>query len=436
MFPLLLGILGLATTLHIPVERYRLDNGLIVILHEDRSSPNVVVNLLFEVGSKDERLGRSGFAHLFEHLMFMGTKNAPNGAFDTIMESAGGTNSAFTAEDYTNYYESGAARLLETFLWLEADRLSSLPDAMTKAKVDLQRDVVKNERRQSYENQPYGRVELELPEQLYPANHPYHHPVIGSHADLTAASVEDVKSFFREYYAPSNAILVVSGSFSSPETNRLIDRYFGSIPKQPVPAHAAPQPIGLSAPVRVTLKDAVQLPQVVLAWHSPAAFADGDAACDLVAALLGAGQSSRLYRALVHDQKLAQSVRVNQRSAIYGSSFTVTATAQSGHTAKELEAAIDAELARLDGPAPPTDRELARARAFVQTRTLSELESPVGLAFNLAYYDFALGDASQLEKRQLSRYDDITIAAVRAWSHQVLDAPRVTITVEPERGVQ
>ena len=193
-----------------PVERYVLPNGLVVILHEDHRVPTVVVDLLFRVGSKDEREGRTGFAHLFEHLMFMGTKNVPNGELRQRSSKArAATNNASTNEDYTNYFDAGPSNLLETFLWLEADRLSSLPEDMTKEKVDLQRDVVKNERRQSYENRPYGRVELEVPDKLYPAAHPYHHPVIGSHADLDAASVEDVKAFFRQFYVPSNASLVV-----------------------------------------------------------------------------------------------------------------------------------------------------------------------------------------------------------------------------------
>src|SRR5581483_8796333 len=215
------------TALHVAFERYKLPNGLTVILHEDHRLPQVVVDVLFRVGSKDERAHRTGFAHLFEHLMFMGTKNVPNGRFDQLMEAWGGQNNAATSEDRTNYFEMGPSHLLETFLWLEADRLATLPDDMTKDKVDLQRDVVKNERRQTYENRPYGRVELALPEHLYPDGHPYHHPVIGSHADLTAASVDDVKAFFRGYYVPSNAQLVVAGDFRPDEARRLIERWFG-----------------------------------------------------------------------------------------------------------------------------------------------------------------------------------------------------------------
>ena len=374
-----LGALALATTLNIPLERYVLPNGLVVILHEDHRLPNVVVDLTFRVGSKDEKPGRTGFAHLFEHLMFMGTRNVPNGKFDAILEGAGGWDNASTNEDFTNYYDTGPSNLLETFLWLEADRLSSLPDDMTRAKVDLQRDVVKNERRQSYENQPYGRAELVLPDKLYPAWHPYHHPVIGSHADLDAASVEDVKAFFRQYYVPSNAVLSISGDFSPAAARALVDQYFAWMPKRPVPPHATPRPARLPKPVRVRLTDAVQLPRVILAWHSPAAYDDGDAECDVLAALLGGGHSSRLYQTLVYEQKLAESIEVEQRTSFYGSQFVIVATAQSGHTTAELERAIDRELGRLDR-APPTEREVEQARAFVQTKALHDLEPPVQLA--------------------------------------------------------
>jgi zinc protease len=431
----LLSILLLSTTLHVPVERYVLPNGLVVILHEDHRLPNVVVDLLFRVGSKDERSGRSGFAHLFEHLMFMGTKNVPNGSFDSIMEAAGGSNNASTNEDFTNYYENGPSHLLETFLWLEADRLSSLPDDMTKEKVDLQRDVVKNERRQSYENRPYGKLDLALPEHLYPASHPYHHPVIGSHADLSAAGVADVKAFFRQFYVPSNASLVISGDFSTAEARTLVEKYFAWMPKAPVPPHAAPKPATLAKPASLALKDAVQLPRAVQVWHSPAGFADGDAEAELLAALLGGGKSSRLYQSLVYQRKLAESVEVEQQSLRYAGQFTITATAQSGHTAVELRQAIAEELAKLDR-SPATAEELARARSFVQTRLLRELESPVMLAYQLSVFELCFADPAQLEKRYIARFDDVTPAQLTRWSKQILSAPHLSIDVDPQGGAK
>ena len=427
----LLAALLMTTPLSLPLERYVLPNGLTVVLHEDHRLPSVVVNLTFLVGSKDEKRGRTGFAHLFEHLMFMGTRNVPGGTFDTILEGAGGYDNAWTSEDVTNYFDTGPANLLETFLWLEADRLSSLPDDMTKAKVDLQRDVVKNERRQSYENRPYGRAELLLPDQLYPPTHPYHHPVIGSHQDLDAARVDDVKAFFRQYYVPSNASLVVSGDFASADARRLVEKYFAWMPKRPVPPHAAPKPVTLARSVRVRVTDAVQLPRVVVAWHSPASYRDGDAECDLLAAVLGGGHSSRLYQALVYEQKLAESVEVEQRTSFYGSQFVIVATAQSGHTADELERAIDRALAGLDAT-PPSPGELERARAFVETKALHDIEPPVQLAGTLGLFEARFGDANELAKRYLLRYDAVAAPALASWARKVLGAPRLTVVIEPE----
>jgi predicted Zn-dependent peptidase len=434
-----LGLLGgpapaiAETTLKVPYERYRLGNGMSVILHEDHRLPTVVVDIWYRVGSKDERVRRTGFAHLFEHLMFMGTKRVPNGQFDAIMEREGGQNNASTSEDRTNYFESGPQNLLETFLWLEADRLSTLADDMTKPKVDLQRDVVRNERRQSIENRPYGKVELVLPELLYPVGHPYHHPVIGSHADLQAATTDDVKQFFRQFYVPSNASLVISGDFKTVEAKRLVDKYFAWMARAPEPMHAAPTPVQAPKAARTVLTDKVELERVVLAWHSPEWFGQGDAEADLLAAVLGGGRSSRLTRALVYDKKLAESVEVEQHGERYDGNFTVTATALQGHTAKELEAAIDAELERLRKE-PPTAREVERARAFVETHTLAEIESPFMMADMLNAFEFRFGDPGQLERSLLSRYGKLGSSDVAWIADQVLSAPRVTIAIVPEQA--
>jgi predicted Zn-dependent peptidase len=418
-----------APALHVPFERYRLPNGLTVILHEDHRLPTVAVNLWFRVGAKDEKPGKTGFAHLFEHLMFMGTRNVPTGQFDQIMEAAGGQNNASTSEDRTNYYEEGPARLLETFLWLEGDRLATLGEDITQEKLDLQRDVVKNERRQSFENRPYGKVMLALPESLYPASHPYHHTVIGSHADLSAASVEDVKQFFADYYVASNASLVIAGDFKTAEARALVEKYLAPLPARPVPSHAAPAAAKLDAKRRVHLEDAVRLERLVLAYHSPADFEPGDAECDLLAAVLGGGRSSRLYRALVYEQKIAESVSVRQGSLRLGSRFIITATAQPGHSTAELERAIDAELAKLDAI---DARELERARAFVETESLRALESPAAIADVLNQYEFRFGDPAQLEKRFLARYDAVQLADLQRVAAEVLRAPRVAIEVVPQ----
>ena len=417
--------------LHLPATRYQLPSGMVVVLHEDHHVPTVVVELGFRVGSADEPPGRTGFAHLFEHLMFMGTARVPNGSFDTIMEAAGGQNNASTSSDRTSYVDWGPSNLLETFLWLEADRLSTLPAAMTKKKLELQRDVVENERREELENRPYGRTDLILPVELFPEGHPYHHPVIGSHEDLRAARVDEVKAFFNKFYVPANATLVVSGDFATEEARRLVDKYFAWMPRAPEPPHPSPPPPSPGKPARVTISDDVTLARVVLDWRSPADYAPGDAECDLLAALLGAGKSSRLYQSLVYERKLAQTVDVQQESARLGSQFVITATAQAGHTTAELEAALDDELTRLTDRAPATQAELLRARGQVQIESLRELSEPARLADQLLAFELRFHDPAKLEERLLARYDEVTLEALNHEAQSLLRAPRVTLLIEP-----
>src|SRR4051812_2839884 len=307
----------------IDFETFVLPNGLTVILHVDRGSPLVAVNLWYHVGSKDEEPGRTGFAHLFEHLMFMGSKNAPYPSFDTIMEAWGGHNNGTTSNDRTNYYEIGPTNLLETMLWLEADRLATLAEVITDEELERLRKVVQNERRQSYENRPYGQSELAIPDAMYPADHPYHWPTIGSHEDLEAAGLQDVRDFFTRFYLPSNASLVVAGDFDLPTGRALVEKYFGWIPKRPAPARRTPPPATITENKDITLTDRVQLPRLRLCWHSPALFAAGDADLDLAAQVLGGGKSSRLYKTLVFEQRLAQDAFAYQSSQMLGSLFHV-----------------------------------------------------------------------------------------------------------------
>ena len=414
--------------LRVPFDRYRLSNGLTVILHEDHRLPTVVVNLWFRVGSKDESPGRTGFAHLFEHLMFMGTRNVPNGQYDALMEAAGGTNNASTSEDRTNYVETGPSNLLETFLWLEADRLANLADGMTTEKVDLQREVVKNERRESYENRPYGKADLAISEQMYPENHPYHHPVIGSHADLSAATAEDVKAFFRTYYVPSNASLVVAGDFAPARAREMVERTIGRIPRSPEPSHSSPAPASLQAEKRLILPDAVKLERVMLAWHSPESFGPGDAECEVLASFLGGRKTSRLYRSLVYERKLAQNVSAEQRGSRYGGLFVVTATAQPGHGGAELERAIDEEIRGLR-TSPPAPRDVEAARASLERQFLEEMESLSERADLLNEFEFRFGDPGQLAARSLERFRQVTASDLSRQAAEVLERPRLTIHV-------
>jgi zinc protease len=420
-----------AQEVSIPFDRYVLPNGLTVILHVDRSSPQVAVNIHYHVGSKDEPPGRTGFAHLFEHLMFMGSKNAPYPSFDSIMEAWGGHNNGSTNNDRTNYYEVGPSNLLETFLWLEADRLATLPEVISEEELGKQRKVVQNERRQSYENRPYGRAQLVIPETLYPPTHPYHWPTIGSHQDLEAAKVDDVRAFFRRFYVPSNASLVIAGDFDPARARALVERYFGWQATRPVPAKGKAAPVVLTKEAVVELPDRVQLPRLYLTWPSPAAFAPDDADLDLASAILGSGKSSRLYRALVFQQKIAQDVSANQGSMALGGRFVVVATAKPGHSQSELIKAIDAELARLRAE-PPTAEEVDGAR----NRTLADLyraiDSLEQRADMLNHYESLLGDPGGLA-RDVARYRAVTPATVQAALARVTATPRVVVKVNPDK---
>lgn len=432
---LLLGLLlsravAAPAELSLPFERYRLPNGLTVILHPDRSSPQVGVNLWYGVGSANERPGKTGFAHLFEHLMFTGSRHAPEGTFDRLMEAEGGTNNATTAEDRTNYFEQGPSHLLETFLWLEADRLATLGAFLTLNPLNRQREVVRNELRESYENQPYGVADLRLPGLLYPPGHPYSWPVIGSHADLVAASLDDVRGFFARYYTPANASLAIAGAFELAEARRLVEKYFGWIPGSAAPPRPQAPPPWLPSLRRVTMTDRVALPRVTMVWHSPPIYAPGDAECDLLAAILGRGKSSRLYRELVHRRRLAQEVSASQTSRRLGSLFSVEVIAAPGSTPLQLERAIDAQLAALRARGP-SRVELQRARTQIEADFVRHLESLADRADLLNQYQFYLGDPGAL-RRDLQRYRRATPEGLRRTAAKLLGPrQRLTLVVVP-----
>ena len=416
--------------LRIPFEKYTLKNGLVVILSEDRSIPMVTVSTMVRVGSRFEPPKRSGFAHLFEHLMFMGTERVPTGKLDAWMEAEGGWNNAWTSEDRTHYFDVGPAHTLPLLLWLEADRLSSLGKTMTQEKLDAQRDVVKNERRQRIENRPYGAVELALPEMLYPTGHPYHHPVIGSHEDLEAAQVEDVKKFFADWYVPNNMALTVVGDFDPAKLKPEIERLFGSLPKATVPtAPPATTPV-LTGVERRTIEDEVALPKIVMAFHTPAHFAKGDADLDILGSVLDKGKTSRLYKALVYDKELAQSVSATQVSAELSSYFEIEAVARPNVSLDELEKGIDSVL-RAVVEKGVTQAEVDRAKNDYETAFVRQLESVHNRASLLASYETFLGDPGFIEQ-DLARYRAVDVASVNAAAKGFLDLDkRVIIRVVP-----
>jgi len=423
------------TTLQVPFTQFTLPNGLSVILHEDHSVPLVSVNAWYHVGSANERPGRTGFAHLFEHLMFMGSGHVKPGEFDSWLEGAGGNNNGSTSNDRTNYWINVPANALELALFLESDRMGYLLESMTPQTVDAQRDVVKNERRQSYENRPYGAADLLLAEMLYPKGHPYHWPVIGYMEDLTAASYDDTVEFFKRYYAPSNASLVVAGDFDTATARRLVEKWFSDVKTAPRPDPMTIPGVALTDVQRKTITDRVQLPRITIAWHTPRHFAPGDAALDVVADVLAGGRNSRLYKRLVYDMQVAQEVSAFQVSQSLSSYFQVEATPRPGHTVDELLKVIDEEIAKLQRELP-SDREVQRAINKVEASYFGRMERVGGFGgkadlLNAYFSETGLPDWFN---EDLGRYRVLSPADIRAAAVAFLPADRrVELTVMPDK---
>jgi zinc protease len=412
-------------------EKYTLPNGLEVILHQDHSVPLVAVNVWYHVGSGDEEKGRTGFAHLFEHIMFMGSEHVPVGAFDQWLESAGANNNGSTNQDRTNYYEWMPSNALPLALWLEADRMGHLLPTMDQPKLDLQRDVVKNERRQSYDNVPYGRAYETILAALYPASHPYSWPTIGSMADLSAASLDDVKQFFSTYYAPNNATIAIAGDFVPDSARAWVARYFGGIPRGPtMPARPQPPAVVVPRDTFLVIEDAVQLPRLYATWPSAKAFAPDDAALDLLAYTLAGDKNSRLYKRLVYDMQVAQDVSARQVSGRLQGMFMVVVTPRPGHTPAEMQRLLDEELARVSREGI-TARELERAQNTFQAQMLDNLAGVLGKADQLNFYNYFVGTPDYV-RQDAERYQRATAADVQRVAGQYLGRPRVTLTVVPQ----
>ena len=420
--------------LAVPYRLFTLANGLTVILHQDKTVPVVAVNVWYHVGSANERRGRTGFAHLFEHLMFEGSKNVKEGEFDTLLEGSGGNNNGSTTNDRTNYVIDVPANALELALYLESDRMAYLLDAMSPERVNGQRDVVKNERRQSYENRPYGMAEIELDTMLWPENHPYNWPTIGSMEDLTAASYQDVVDFFKKYYAPNNASLVLAGDIDLDRTEALVHKWFDEVPRgMPVEPVAPPAAI-LTSVKKKTITDRVRLPRLYLAWITPRAFAPGDAALDVVSSVLAGGKNSRLYKRLVYDTQMAQTVSASQQSGTLGSTFVITATARPGKSIADIQTVIDEELDRLRRQ-PPDTREVARAVNGIEAsfyRAMERVGGFGGKADQLNAY-YTAGGGPDYFAEDLARYTSLSPSDAQAAAIGWLPADRrVELIVEPE----
>ena len=419
--------------MEIPFARRTLDNGLDVLVHQDRNCPIVAVNVWYHVGSKNEKPGRTGFAHLFEHLMFEGSQHYDHGYFQPLQQAGASLNGSTNA-DRTNYWEVVPRNGLELALWMESDRMGYLLPALTTAKFDNQRDVVLNERRQNYENRPYGLAGMALVEELYPPDHPYHWLTIGAAADLRAAHLDDVKAFFQTYYHPANASLAIAGDVDESDAFALAEAYFGSLPAGGAPPLVdAPAIAPRTGETRLLLEDRVELPRLYMAWHSPALFGNDDAELDLAADVLAGGKTSRLYRALVYEQRIATEVAATQNSRELSGYFHVVATAAPGRTLDELEAAIAVELEKLSASGP-TDAEMERGIAQAEVHFLSRLQTVGGFggkSDQLNAYNVFLGDPNFFD-RDLARYRKATAADItRATRQWLAAAGRVALSVVP-----
>ncbi|MBS1702750.1 MAG: insulinase family protein [Armatimonadetes bacterium] len=421
------------TAIKVPYEKYVLPNGMKVILTVDKTLPVATINTWFYVGSKDEPDRRSGFAHLFEHLMFMGTNRVPTGQFDQIMEQAGGQNNASTAEDRTNYYSFGPSILLPTLIWLDADRLEDLGKAMTQKKLDLQRDVVKNERRQNTENTPYGKAYEAINGLMFPKGHPYSTSVIGSHEDLSAASVQDVQNFFSTFYVPNNASLVVAGDFDPAKIKPLINQLFGTLPRANDVPRKLVQPFTFPSE-KLTMVDQVSAAKSILVWHTPPETKPGDVEMNIAASVLGDGLASRLQDELVNKLGLASDVSAFVEDRYLGSLFYIDATLANGKSQDDLEKAIDKVIDDL-AKTGPTANELKRIVAKEESSVANTLQSIDQKADKMNEYEFYYGDPDSFQ-REIDAFRAATPASVKAAVQKYLKANRLTLRVVPETAEQ
>jgi zinc protease len=416
-------------------EKITLPNGLEVILSPKRGLPMVAVNLWYHVGPANEAAGRTGFAHLFEHMMFQSSLHVPEDSHFKLLEAAGASDINGTTDyDRTNYFQTVPSNQLELALWLESDRMGYLLEKVTQTSLSNQQDVVRNERRQSVENQPYGLADEAAVQLMFPKGHPYHGNVIGSHEDIQAVKLEDVHSFFRQYYAPNNASIAIVGDFDVAQAKALVTKYFGTFKRGPaVPAVKADTP-KITSERRQTVQSRVQLPRVTMVWITPPIFQPGDADADVAAQVLGGGRSSRLYKKLVYEKQIAQNVTAQQYSLILGSMFQIEATARPGHTVEELEKAIDEELAVFRATAPSA-AELERARNTIETNIIGGLERLGGfggIADRLNSYNHYLRNPGFLPQ-DLQRYRAVTPESVLAFAKASL-APNARGVVHAVQG--
>jgi zinc protease len=419
-----------SSSIRIPFEKYTLPNGLTVVLSEEHATPTVAVEVVYHVGSKNEVPGHTGFAHMFEHVMFTGSGHVPYGLHDKFTEGVGGSNNGQTYFDWTRYFETDPSNYLETLLWLEADRMGFLLDSLDETKFRAQRDIVKNERRQSYDNQPYRRDEEILGMTMYPQGHPHSWPTIGSMADLSAATVEDVKRFFRLYYAPNNATLVIVGDFNPKQAKAWVAKYFSDIPRgQPITRPVVP-PASLSSEKRLTFEDRVQIPRLHIQWPTVGVHSDDQYALDVLSDILTGSRIARLTKAMVYDTQTAASVFASQNSHEAVGEFDLTITPRPGHTLTELEDQANAILATLARDGPTAD-ELKRAKAGLELTFLNDLQSNLNKALQLGDDQTFFNDPSHSFTVDYPRTQAVTAADVKRVAEKYLGTGRIVLSDVP-----
>ncbi len=418
------------SAINIPFEKYTLPNGLTVVLSEDHTTPTVAVEVIYHVGSKNEIPGHTGFAHMFEHVMFTGSGHVPYGTHDRFTEGVGGSNNGQTFYDWTRYWETDPSNYLETTLWLEADRMGFLLDSLDEAKFKAQRDIVKNERRQSYDNQPNGRDGEVISLAMYPNGHPHSWPVIGAMSDLTGAGVDDVKRFFRLYYAPNNATLSIVGDIDKAQTKAWIAKYFGDLPRGKPIVRPHLGPTALTGEKRLTFEDRVQVPRLNIRWPSADQASVDAPALQMLGRVLAGSRTARLTKPLVYDAQSAANVNAFQSGFEGDGEFTVVATPRPGHTLTELETQVDSILTRLkkDGP---TAEELERAKAGQEFAFLSGLQSNLGKAFELAEDQTFYNDPSYTFRTEYPRIQAVTPADIKRVANKYLGDKRVVLSNVP-----
>lgn len=417
--------------LEISYEKEKLANGLEIILFQNLSVPFTAVNIWYKVGSANEVKGKTGLAHLFEHMMFQGSKNVPKEMHFRYIQEAGGTLNASTSFDRTNYFEKLPANDLELALWLESDRMGFFLEALDQIKLDNQRSVVLNERLERYDNQPYGLAWEKLISNLYPENHPYSWPTIGYARDIESYTIEDVSNFFKTYYSPSNATIVIAGNFKSDKVKNLIKKYFADIKTNGTPALLNSDSFELNEVKHITLEDKVTLERIYFGWHSPKAFEDDDAAVDILSDLLTGSKNARLTRKLIYEMEIAQDVSSMQFSGKYGGHFMIMVTAKPGKSLNEIKKIVFDELSDL-AETTITEKELIRSKNVIKSNFIYSLQNIDTVADMLNLYNFYLGEPNSFNF-DLNRYNNVKQDDISAAVKKYLQKNYVELRIIPEK---